>query len=343
MAILVLVVLGVLNVAAPINAQYGWYSDWNDLLSDAGPSAVVPAQAARGEAPAAAVAGDVGPSPLVGLPTTDRAKTRLSLTPTTSGGYQEFTVRGAVSGYTGTVLVWFPPSYTRSENARREYPVIETFHGFHPAPMAYFTVFAMDQAMASEVAARRVRDAVVVIPYWGAGGVDTECVNGSAGRLEDWVTQDVPAWVYSNLRVKADRDSWATLGTSAGGYCALMSTLLRPQTFATAISFGGYARPDFSTPYVPFAPGSEEARRYDLIHLAGSAPPSVALWVLSSLPDSALAAPHMRELVNVARAPLSVTPTVLPTGGHRSEVWTPYFPGALAWLGSTSPGFAPDA
>ncbi|MDO5627129.1 MAG: alpha/beta hydrolase-fold protein [Mobilicoccus sp.] len=341
-AIVVLVVLGVLNVAAPINAQYGWYTDWADLASLVGPIEVLPPQPVRGATPVTAVVEKTAAFPPAAQSTAPRASTTLTLTPTTTGGgYQEVTVPGPVSGMSGTVLIWVPPSYTRPENARREYPVIETFHGFDPAPMAYFNVFDMDQAMADEVAAHRVSEAIIVIPYWAPGGVDTECVDGSGGRVETWLTQDVPAWVYTHLRAKSGRDSWATLGTSAGGYCSLMTTMLHPQTFATAISFGGYARPDFSTSYAPFAPDSEQARRYDLTRVAASAPP-VALWALWSLPDTHLVAPQMDELMSAVRAPTSLTPTILPAGGHRSEVWTPYFPSALAWLGATSKGFAPN-
>lgn len=342
-AVLVLTVLGTLNVLAPVNAAYGWYLTVQDLVDSFGQGQIITPAAVRGAPPSQAVATAVGPQPFTGLSTAPRAKTQLHLTQTASGGYQDFTVPGPVSGYTGTVTVWFPPSYLSAANQKREYPAIETFHGYQPAPLAYFTVFHMDSAIAQDVAAHQMRDAVVLIPHWAPNQIDTECVNGGQGhtRMEDWLTRDVPAWAYTHLRLTPGRQSWATLGASAGGYCALVSTMLHPETFGAAISFGGYAKPDFDPSYVPFGPDSPLGRRYDLVGLARTAPPPVALWILSSIPDQ-LANPQSTALTAAVQAPTSVTPTVLPTGGHRSEVWTPYFPSALAWLGAHAPGFSPQ-
>ena len=39
---------------------------------------------------------------------------------TNVGGYQDFTVSGR-SGFSGTVTVWFPPSYTTAAAAHREW------------------------------------------------------------------------------------------------------------------------------------------------------------------------------------------------------------------------------
>ncbi len=344
LAVVVLTALGTLNVLAPVNAQYGWYLTAQDVLSSFGPEQPTAAAPVRGATPAQAVEDSIGAQPFARLSTKPRADMRLHLTPTASGGYEDFTVPGPVSGYTGTVTVWFPPSYVTTAGAHRTYPALETFHGYLPSPLAYFSVFQLDSVIAQNVAAHTMREPVVIIPHWAPGLLDTECVNGGPGhiRMEDWLTRDVPAWAYTHLRLASGRASWATLGASAGGWCALMSTMLHPRTFGSAISLGGYARPDFDPPYVPFGPDSPLGHRYDLIALARTAPPPVALWVLSSKPDM-LANPQSTALTAAVRPPTSVTPTVLPSGGHRSSVWTPYFPEALAWLGAHSAGFAPLA
>lgn len=341
-AIAVLVVLGTLNVLAPVNAAWGWYSSWGDLVASLRDEPVVAPSPPRGEPARAAVDTRVGADPLSTLSTTARASVRLALTPTATGGYEHFTVPGPISGYSGTVTVWFPPSYTRPADARRVYPVVETFHGYLPAPLATFSVFHLDAVVESLARQHRLREALLVIPHWAPNRLDTECVDGGPGRIrmEQWLTQDVPRWVYTHLRVAAGRSSWATLGASAGGWCTLMATTLHPDVFGSAISLGGYARPDFDPSYVPFGPNSELGRRYDLVRLARQAPPAVALWVLASRPDS-LSYPQTTALAAATRAPMSVTPTILPSGGHRSSVWEPYFPSALTWLGHVSRGFAP--
>jgi hypothetical protein len=72
--------------------------------------------------------------------------------------------------------------------------------------------------------------------------------------------------------------------------------------------------------------------------MAHTAPPPVAMWVLTSREDP-LSYPTTSKFLSVARPPLDVTGTVLAHGGHRDSVFTPYVPASLAWLAQTLPGF----
>lgn len=341
LGLLVVMVLAVLNVLVPINAQYGWYGSWSDVWSDlVGQSVVVPAGAPHGAPATQAARTPVGPSPLAGLSTASRDRLPLQLTRTSYGGYQTFTVPGPASHHTGQVTVWFPPTY--QERPQSHFPVLEVSHGYLPAPLATFTVFHMDAVLHRLHERGKVGLPLLVIPHWSPNRLDTECVDG--GRpgdpaIETWMTRDVPAWVYENFRVPSARESWASMGYSAGGWCALMSTMLHPQTYSAAISLGGYAYPDFDPPYIPFTPQSPAGRRYDLVALANRRPPAVALWTLTSKSDK-LSNRTSQALIEAARPPLSLTPTVLTAGAHRAEVWEPYVAPSLEWLGSTSPGFA---
>jgi enterochelin esterase-like enzyme len=172
-------------------------------------------------------------------------------------------------------------------------------------------------------------------------GVDTECIDGtgSAPKVETWLTQDVPNWVVNTLRVRTDRSSWATIGFSMGAWCAAMATMLHPQQYGAGIVMGGYFAPEFSSNYVPFRPGSPQARRYDLVALARSAPPSVALWVETSHSDS-VSYPSTSRLLTAARSPLSVQALVLSHAGHRVSLWQGEIPQVLTWLGRNVSGFA---
>ncbi|WP_313023604.1 alpha/beta hydrolase-fold protein [Mobilicoccus sp.] len=338
--LLVVMVLAVLNVLVPINAQYGWYGSWSDVWSDLVGQEVVPAQATRGAAAAQAARTPTGPSPLAALSTSGRGHLPLQLTKTSYGGYQTISVPGRSSGVTGQVTVWFPPAYDQQPAA--QFPVIEISHGYLPAPLATFTVFHMDAVLHRLHERGRIALPLLVIPHWAPDRLDTECVDG--GRpgdpaIETWMTTDVPAWVYENFRVGSNRESWASMGYSAGGWCALMSTMLHPHTYSAAISLGGYAYPALDPPYIPFTPDSPAGRRYDLVALARSAPPAVALWTLTSTVDK-LSGRTSQALAAAARPPMSLTPTVLSSGAHRAEVWEPYIAPSLEWLGRTSPGFA---
>lgn len=334
--------LAVVNILAPVNAEYGWYMTVGDLMpgADGGPGV---SSQGGGAAVAATSASMRSAATIVGA--RRRPAMPLTLTPTAVGGYQDFQVAGRTSGFTGTITVWFPPSYTTPAGANRDYPVIEAFHGIKPAPYAWFKVMQIDQTISDLVAAKKMSESIVVIPHWAPGGQDTECVDAPAGtpggsKMETWLTHDVPDWVYSNLRAASGRTSWSAVGLSAGGWCANMAAMLHPSTYATAISFGGYWQPVFDPTYVPFGKGTESWHRYDLLSHVQHRSPSVAIWTLCARQDK-LAYPSTTAAQARARPPLSVTATILPEGAHNAEVWVPHVPEALTWLGATSAGFAP--
>jgi enterochelin esterase-like enzyme len=221
--------------------------------------------------------------------------------------------------------------------------VIEAFHGVPGSPAQYIgTSLHLASTLAQQVAAGHLSDAVIVMPNYTPRQVDTECVNGTntQPRMEDWLTKDVPEWVDSHVRVDPDRSSWATLGFSAGGWCAAMATMLHPETYAAAIVLQGYFQPTFEPPYRPFTTDSPQGQHYDLAKLAHQDPPRVAIWLLTSKADP-VSYGTTEALLSDAKPPLSVTAVVLANGGHRLSVFLPFVPTALDWLGSNVPGFAP--
>jgi enterochelin esterase-like enzyme len=252
---------------------------------------------------------------------------------------------GAASGLTGNVLVHLPVGYDDPANANRAYPVIEALHGYPGSPDEWtkggiHIVSALD-ALSRH---RQIRDAVIVAPQIEfPAGADTECVNGKSGQpqVETWLAQDVPAAVSQRLRLEHGPDSWATIGFSAGGWCAAMLTMLHPDVFGAGIVLGGYMAPDFGHAYVPFGPGDPLFRRYDLVTQAAQSPPPVALWLQTSKADR-LSYDSSAALVAAVRAPLSVRSQVELDAGHRIGVWASAVPTALTWLGSTVAGFRPQ-
>lgn len=339
-ALVAVAVLGILALAAPINAQYLWYPRLGDFFPQTG---TVDSQQ-LGATAGTAVSAEKTSSPLVTgprqRPADPFAGVTLKPTKSTAGaGYADFTVHGPRSGVTSQVTVWLPKEYR--QNPHQEFPVIMALHGIEPAPYAYFNVVKLDQTIERLVAEHTMRPAIVVIPHWAVGGNDNECVDSrQGGKVETWLTQDVPQWVYDTFRVSPGRDSFAALGLSAGGWCGNMAAMLHPDTFATSISLGGYWEPIFDPPFIPFGKDSSEWRRYDLVALAQNNPPPVALWSLYGVSDS-LAVPTGDRMIEAVHPPASLTQTTLTRGGHNTDVWLPYVPNSLEWLGAHSPAFAP--
>jgi enterochelin esterase-like enzyme len=331
---LAVVATALLAIAGTLNAQYDWYSSWSDLGTafGGGDTSVGSSEPVHAGGQLAAPIRSVREPRITGL-TSD---------PGPDGQYMTVTLPGPVSKVSSSVVVWLPQSYTQAGSAHRRYPVIEVFHGIPGSPREYSHDINLGKMVAGLADAGRMREAILVMPDSSPHKVDTECVNGGSRGLamEDWLTKDVPNWVRHSLRVQPDRQSWATMGLSTGGFCSSMAAMLHPQTYGSAIELGGYLTPQFDSHYRPFAYASAAWKRYDIVKLAAVSPPPVALWIETSKTDS-LSYWGNKRLIATARAPMSVTADVLLDAGHRMSVWVGVMPTALSWLGSTMSGFRP--
>ena len=256
--------------------------------------------------------------------------------PTQANGNREysFLVPGPVSHVTGKVVVYLPAGYTDRRQARRRYPVIETFHGYPGRPEQWLDSMALGEVLDEQVSLGRMSPAIVLAPELEIPpGRDTECVDGgTAGpAMETWLTTDVPEWAARTLRVRLDRSSWATAGLSAGGWCAAMATLLHPTRYGAAMVFGGYFHPYFSKTYVPFTARSPQGQRYDLVALVRRAPPPVAIWMETSHSDK-VSYRSSADFLAAVRAPLSVRLVEFAHAGHSILLWAPLVPTAVQWL-----------
>ena len=340
-SLLLVLILTITALAGTLNVQNGWYASWSDLAAWFASGSPAGHMVTTGAPAAIAAAGpsSLGEAPPTG-PLPNEASLGLSPNPGSDGQYRTYTIPGPISGVTGQVAIWFPQAYTDLTQAQRHFPVIEAFHGIPGSPRAYTHGVKLGQMLAAQNAAGHIGPAVLVIPNYTPGQQDSECVNGGPGNpaMEDWLAMDIPSWVQQHLRVQLARDAWATMGYSAGGWCAAMTAMLHPQTFGAAIVLGGYFRPLFADAYRPFAPGSPQWNRYDLVRLAQNRPPKVALWIQTS-PADPLSYQTTSALLARVKPPLSVTADVLSGVGHRMSVWVHLMPGTFAWLGSTVPGF----
>jgi enterochelin esterase-like enzyme len=345
MALLMVNAFVLLSAAIAFNDHYQFYADWTDLGNSLFGSGRLPSitlhAGARGLQ-------DVHGS---GLRRRHHIRNRTHgvAVGVPAGGYGRipvdtplsYEVTGRRSGLTGQILVTVPPGYDEAANAHRRYPVIETFPGYPATPEQWFTDMNLGGALRAAEQAGRIAPAITISPQTEVpGGIDNECVNGPGAdpKAETWLTSDVRYWAEHHFRVRTDRTSWTTLGLSAGAWCAAMLTMLHPSQYAAGIVMAGYFEPKFSHTYEPFAPGSPQARHYDLVALAHADPPPVALWIGTSRADD-VSYPSSSRLLAAARPPLSIEAVVLLHAGHRFAVWTPLLPRALSWLGATVPGF----
>ena len=325
------VLLNVLVLAlagAALNDQYLFYSSWGDLFGSRSTSV----QVHHGGTSPDVVSAPVSGPGLRGV----TAPAVLPPLPQPGARLQTYTVVDSRSNAEGQVYVHLPVGY--DPRSSRTYPVILGLHGFPSGPRGFLKLDFLSSVDAL-TAEGRLAPSIVVVPRIDTpASLDTECVNGGAGQpqTDTWLARDIPAWTVHHFHVKQTRTSWATLGYSYGAWCAASLSMRHPDVFGAAVVLLGYFRPDFSAAYDPLTAAS--GRGYDLVTMARTAPPPVAMWVLTSREDP-LSYPTTSKFLSVARSPLDVTGTVLAHGGHRDSVFTPYVPAALVWLAQTLPGF----
>jgi pimeloyl-ACP methyl ester carboxylesterase len=325
--VLLLNLVVVALAGAALNDQYLFYSSWSDLLGARSAGVQLHHGGGTRQVVDATV---VGP----GLKNvTGRADYRL---PQPGSRLQTYAVTDPRSGASGQVLVYLPAGY--SPTVSRAYPVIVALHGFPSSPRRFLRLNVLS-SVDRLTAEHRLAASVVVMPRIDTPAtLDTECVNGPPGtpQTDTWLSRDLPAWVVNHLHVRRDRLSWSVFGYSYGAWCAASLSMRHPDVFGAAIVLQGYFRPDFTAGYDPLTPAGTEA--YDLIHIARTSPPPLAMFALASRQDN-LSYPSTSRFLSVARPPLDVTAVIVATGGHRESVWLPYVPRALIWLGQTLPGF----
>ncbi|WP_116112090.1 alpha/beta hydrolase [Austwickia chelonae] len=328
-------VLVVIMVAAVINRAMGFFPTWASLISDGKFNG---AEQTMGK-PADALKKEVSATGL------GKAPSQLPVLPTPGSRVQEYEVTGPNSHFATKIMVLLPKEYDpkRSE----EYPVMVALHGYPATPDHWTKHMQIQTKLDEAVASKKIAPTLVVMPQVNMPqAVDTECVDGTEPghpKVETFLAKDLPGWVTSHFRAKTERAAWNTIGYSAGGYCSLMVAMKHPEAYGTAISFSGYLTPAFSSAYQPFPENSSQAKSYNLIEVARSAP-GVALWIqrddITAGRDSS-GKSEVKRLIEAAKAPLSITTFDQPGAGHLTVVWKEGLVRSFTWLGRASPSFAP--
>jgi enterochelin esterase-like enzyme len=325
--VIALNLLVVMLCGALLNDQYLFYSSWSDLFGARSTQVMLHHGGNAHQAAAARLQGGIGAAVAPAL---------LPPLPQPGARVQTFMVSDQPAHADGRVMVYLPLGY--DQRSRRTYPVIVGLHGFPGGPRSFVALNFLS-TIDTLTAEHRLAPTIVVIPRIDTpASLDTECTNGGPGepQTDTWLSHDLPQWVVHHFRAQTKRTSWAAVGYSYGAWCAASLSMRHPDVFGAAVVMLGYFRPDFSRSYDPLTAAT--SRGYDLVRIAETSPPPVAMWVLTSREDP-VSYPSTSKFLSVARPPLDVSATVLAHGGHRDKVFTPYVLPALTWLGQTMPGF----
>ncbi|PYC85436.1 esterase [Streptomyces tateyamensis] len=323
--------------ALTLNAAYGFYSSWHDLLQPTG------GQLALGPA---------GPGARSGPPVGDAL-----VRPTTEGGLDQVTdlpqgkpeevgqissirVNGKESGLSDQMFIYLPPEYFNPKYARERFPVLLTLAGY-PGPALHLLseLHTPQTAWDLQRTGRMAPTVVVMARPTVAAPRNTECVDVPGGpATETWFAKDLPNALRSAYRVSRSPASWGVLGYSTGGSCALRLALRDPGSYGSAAALhADYQVPeDWSTGDL-FGGSRQLAQGYDLAWRLQNLPvPKSHLLLVSTRTEEDYAATQqfLATASSTAQAhpDLTVDSLFLPDGGHSFDTWRRELPASLEWL-----------
>jgi hypothetical protein len=242
-----------------VNRSNDFFTSWSDLFGR-----YQGGGALRAVRPSTARPEPTPPAPAVIL-RTDPVRIGGSRT---AGMLQTVMFHGQLSGLQFEANVYVPPGYPVSG---QRYPVLLTVSGSAGSAVSPYGARPLAAAIATEIAAHRLRPLIAVILPPGPGS-DLGCLNVPAGpQATLFFAQDLPAALGSRYQVVAPPAGLALLADATSGYCALHLALTNASVFgAVAVPPADYRTPPGSSGWA----GSPQLRQQDnLIWLLRHQPP----------------------------------------------------------------------
>ncbi len=257
------------------------------------------------------------------------------------GTVVSLTVPGTTSGFAARpAQVYLPPAWSAPRQA--PLPVVVLLHGTPGAPTDWVEGGEAQVTADAWAAAHGGVAPVLVMPdVNGSFTGDTECVDSPLGRVETYLTVDVPAAVRAELGTLPPGPAWAVAGLSEGGSCAIVLALRHPDLFGAFGDFGGLAGPRVGetnadtadTVAQLFGGSAQEFAAHEPAELlrTGRFPRTGGWFQVGALDAEPLAA--AQQLVPLATAAgIATCLVVVPGGGHTFDVWSAAFRESLPWL-----------
>ena len=188
---------------------------------------------------AAAFALCLAPRSLMAAPPPDSSATARKAQEAGSFGIMDFFASTALKDNSlgemaaRSILVTLPPSYYAEP--RKSYPFLYYLHGHGEGP-GYF--HNMGTVLARLMADARAPEMIIVEPdgstRYGGGFYSNSPVTGN---YEDYLVEELVAFIDKNYRTIAEAPGRALAGSSMGGYGALARGLGHPEVFSVAWAY----------------------------------------------------------------------------------------------------------
>ena len=335
-----------------INSYFGFYASWSQLLGNGGTHIVGVAKATDPNAPLLRVTG-VGPAPVPGKPlrtvklrpavaegrngkgllgTSGPAQSNLAQT----GELLEVSINGLHTGIAVTSdYVYLPPQYFQPAYAHARFPAVLALTGYPGSAWSIVKRLKLPATQETLMNQGKIKPVVdVMMNASVAMPRDTECTDVPAGpQVQTFFAADVPAAIERAFRVQSGPDSWAAIGYSTGGFCAVKLAMMNPRQFPFAVSLAGYyqALQDNTTGNLyGSSTGYQDENSPDWRLRMLPAPP-ISVLVASSVVGE-LTYPGTLHFVGLVKPPMHVYTLFLPQGGHNFRTWNRELLPSLLWL-----------
>jgi enterochelin esterase-like enzyme len=335
-----------LAVLVTLNAHFLFFSSWDELIGTGGDggveSAGEPLKPAGGKQPVTLAGngtvtssggGAVGPA--LASMVTGRKITNPH--PELNGDIEHVTVHGAISGIKADAYVELPAQYFQKPYAKRRFPTTVMLTGYPGNPRALIRLLHFPSIVHTGEVSGKVQPMIYVLMRpTVAPPRDTECTDIPGGpQVETFFGTDLPRAISAAFRANPNRNGWAMMGDSTGGYCAAKIAMRHSDRFSTAVSLSGYfhALKDITTG--DLYGGSPAIRNEnDLLWRAQHLPPPPINILVTSCKVGERTYPQAQAFLALARPPMRADSLLLDSGGHNYQTFARMLPGALGWLSS---------
>lgn len=289
--------------AGQVNAHYSYVPTVGDVVG----------APLRDQVPARTASAVLAGSPTSASPPATRVTSGILVPVRIPATRSRFSARG---GY-----VWLPPAYARSP--RPSLPVVVMLAGVPGDPSNLLRGGHAAQIADSFASAHHGLAPILVFPDQNGGmWSDSECVDGPRGHAETYLTVDVPAFVSATFGTAPGGPTWAIVGYSEGGTCALTLTLRHPDLFGSFVDIAGDLRANAHSSNEPIGRTVTQLYGGDRLNWAAHDPlrllerhPNVdATFVVGTHDHRARAAAD--RLAAAAASDVSASRLVIVDGGH---------------------------
>ena len=246
-------------------------------------------------------------------------------------------IPGTESGFDARdAQIYLPPAYFAKP--KPQLPVLMMFHGDPGQPTDWVEGGNIGVTANAYAKQNNGTAPIIVMPDINGGvASDTECVDGSRGNAETYLTKDVRDAVIKQYSTATDPKQWAIGGLSEGGYCAFMLGVRHPDLWTTFVDLSGLnvPNPDGTTAEKLLAGDKDAVAAYsplEVLQQPNAAWSTLGGWFAVGAQDAASVITAVKQGAAGAQQAGITTELKVDPGDHSFYFWSAAMAEAFPWV-----------